>query len=127
MVPDGRAHSHLAETLMVPLAVRGLTTDGADLRLLLEAQVAPGTVTARAELERIAQALVVPAVRRWLAEHELAGLPDQLFAAQPELESVVQPEFEALGARLIRLDVVAVEHLLASPSGDPVPGTGGAG
>ena len=51
---------------------------------------------------------MVPAVRRWLAEHELAGLPDQLFAAQPELESVVQPEFEALGARLIRLDVVAV-------------------
>lgn len=124
MVPDGRAHSHLAETLTVPLAVRGLTTDSADLRLLLEAQVAPGTVTARAELERIAQALVVPAVRRWLAEHELAGLPDQLFAAQPELESVVQPEFEALGARLIRLDVVAVEHLLTSPSAEP--GVGGA-
>lgn len=122
MVPSGQTHGHLAETLSVPLAVRARTSDGADLRLLLEVTLAPELVTSQSEIERIAQALVVPALRRWLVEHALSALPDGLLSARTDLEAVVQPEFEALGARLLRLDVVAVEHLLTSPSAEPMAG-----
>lgn len=122
--PDstGGDRSQLAATSTVPLALRGRTADGADLRVLVDAQVSPVSVDDGRQLERITQALVVPAVRRWLAEHDLAGLPDELLSGRGELEDLVQPEFEALGARLLRLDVVAVEHLLASPSAEPEGG-----
>lgn len=120
--PTGRTHGHLDAMTLVPLALRGRTADGADLRVLLDAHVAPDAADAGPELERVTQALVVPAVQRWLAEHRLAELPAGLVQARGELESVVQPELTALGARLLRLEVVAVEHLLASPSGEPDEG-----
>jgi hypothetical protein len=124
-LPTGRQHdafTEVTEAMTVPLAVRGRTTDGADLRLLVDVTVVPVTAVAGPDLERIAQALVPPAVRRWAAEHDLDHLQASLPTARTALESAVQPEIEALGARLLRLDVVAVEHLLASPSAEPDPG-----
>lgn len=118
VVATDETHSQVSEALTVALAVRGRTADDADLRLLVEATVVPDDARAGVDLERVAHALVLPATRRWLAGHDLDQLTDALAGAPAELESVVEPEFEALGARLLRLDIVAVEHLLASPSGD---------
>lgn len=114
-----QAHGRPIETLLVPMVVRGRTADRADLRVLLDGIVEVEAVADRAELERMIHAIVVPGVRRWLAERALADLPEALPGARPELEAMVQPELEALGTRLLRLDLVAVEHLLVSPSADP--------
>ncbi|KRB78618.1 hypothetical protein ASE01_05040 [Nocardioides sp. Root190] len=118
-VTTGGTHGHVTEAVTVPLAVRGRTTDGADLRLLVDVTLAPDAPAAGPDLERIAQALVPPAVRRWVGQHELDRLQAALPTARAGLEASVQPEIEALGARLLRLDVVAVEHLLTSPSAEP--------
>lgn len=124
-VTTGRPHgafTDVSEALTVPVAVRACTTDRADLRLLVDVTVVPVTPAAGPDLERIAQALVPPAVRRWAGRHDLEALQGALPTARSVLEAAVQPEIQALGARLLRLDVVAVEHLLASPSAEPDPG-----
>lgn len=105
----------------VPLTVRGPTADGADVRLLVETMLAAGP-TAPPEPVRIALALLLPASRRWLAGHDLARLPEALPGARDSLEDAVRDEFGELGLRLLRFDVVAVEHLLASPSAEDQAG-----
>lgn len=101
----------------VPMTVRGPTADGADVRLLVETMLAAGP-TAPPEPVRVAVALLLPAARRWLASHDLARLPERLPGARDALEEAVRDEFGGLDLRLLRFDVVAVEHLLASPSAD---------
>lgn len=109
--------------VVLPLTVRGATADGADVRLLVDATVAAGPA-APADPVRVAHALLLAATRRWLAGQDLAGLPSRLPRAREAVEDGVDEEFSELDLRLLRLDVVAVEHLLASPSG--ADGSGGA-
>ncbi|NYI44239.1 hypothetical protein BJ993_001319 [Nocardioides aromaticivorans] len=105
----------------LPLTVRGPTADGADVRLLVEAMVAAGPA-APADPVRVTRALLLAAARRWLAAHDLPDLPEGLPHARDALEHAVGEVFDDLDLRLLRLDVVSVEHLLASPSG--ADGTG---
>lgn len=96
--------------MVVPLTVRCRTADGADIRLLLEADVATSarTRTAELEIERVAMALVVPAAEEAVRRRDLASL-----AADPTLD------LAHVGGDLLTVRVIAVEHLLASPSADP--------
>jgi hypothetical protein len=106
----------------VPVTARGQTADGADVRLLIEAQVraVPGSGTAAPE--RIVLALLAPAARRWLRGRELALVESDLAAARIDLDELVGPELADLGIELLRIDVVGAEHLLRSSSGDPSTG-----
>ncbi|WGY01454.1 MULTISPECIES: hypothetical protein [unclassified Nocardioides] len=94
--------------LVVPLTVRSRTADGADIRLLLEADVDAAGRASAAELERVAFAIVVPAVEEAVRRRELAAL-----AADPTAG------LDHIGGALLRVRVVAVEHLIVSPSADP--------
>ncbi|MBM7516781.1 hypothetical protein [Nocardioides nitrophenolicus] len=95
-------------TLVVPLTVRSRTADGADLRLLLEADVDASGRTSAAELERVAFAIVVPAVEEVVRRRELAQLAEDPTAG-----------LDRIGGDLLSVRVVAVEHLIVSPSADP--------
>lgn len=97
-------------TTVVPLTVRSRTADGADIRLLLEADVVTAGRASTAELERVALAIVVPAAEEAVRRRELATL-----AIDPTLG------LDAVGGHLLSVRVVAVEHLLLSPSGEPHP------
>lgn len=105
----------------LPITVRGPAADGADVRLLVEAMVAAGPA-APADPVRVAHALLLAASRRWLADRDLPGLQEGLPQARDALEGAVGAEFRELDLRLLRFDVVAVEHLLASPSADDQAG-----
>lgn len=105
----------------MPLTVRTRTEDAAELRLLLDAVVAPSASSAAsddAELERVAHALLVPATERWVRRHPLVAIQHSPARARSAIEESVRPEFAGLGATLLRLDIVAIEHLLLSPSAD---------
>jgi len=126
--PRGMVGGHPA--YVVPLTVRGTTYDGADVRLLLEATVATGPAGnpagnpagGAAGADRATLALLVPAARRWLATHPVGRLRGELAGVPTLLHDEVRDELAELGVRLLRVDVVAVEHLLASPSADGMPG-----
>lgn len=105
----------------LPLTVRGPTADGADVRLLVEAMVAAGPA-AIADPVRVMHALLLPATRRWLVGHELSDLPTHLPHVRDSLEDAIGEEFQELDLLLLRLDVVSVEHLLASPSSPDAAG-----
>lgn len=107
--------------LVLPLTVRGPAADGADVRLLVEATVVAGPA-APADPVRVAHALLLAATRRWLADQDLASLPARLPRVREAVEGGVDEEFSELDLRLLRLDVVAVEHLLASPSASRTSG-----
>ena len=109
----------------VPLTVRSLTSDGADVRLLLEAEVRSVPTAPALDAERITHALVVPALERWVGRHELASLTVELERSVSGVAVQLDEQLGALGTRLLRLEVVAVEHLLASPSADPAAGRPG--
>ena len=117
-----RAAAHAAASsvpLTVPLTVRGVTRDEADVRLLLEAVTVPaGDAASPAWLGRVVDAIVVPAAGRWLGDHALADLDDPV-PLRVALEERVVPELTGLGVLLLRCDVVAVEHLVVSPSAEP--------
>lgn len=102
------------DDLVVPVTVRAQTSDGADIRLLLEADVdASGKTLSKnvaAELERVALAIVVPAAEEAVRRRDLASL-----AADPS------GGLDDIGGDLLSVRVVAVEHLLLSPSAAPGP------
>ncbi|WGX97532.1 hypothetical protein [Nocardioides sp. L-11A] len=102
---------------VVPVTVRDRTDDDADIRLLLEAKLSSATLP-RAEVDRIALALVVPAAGAWVRRQRLAALEDSLGPRLREVEEGVCHQTRALGADLLSVEVVAVEHLLVSPSAD---------
>lgn len=122
---------HAADQVhVVPLTVRTRTADDADIRLLLEARLASATLPP-AELERMALALVVPAVAQWVRRRDLAALEADLVPGAPGLDrglaevcGEVRGPVSALGGDLLSIGVVAGEHLLRSPSGDVVDGPG---
>jgi|GEM_PF-5497191 len=103
----------------VPLTVRTLTSDGADVRLLLEAEVLSASTVPALVTERVTHALVVPALERWVRRHDLASLTVELERSVSGVAVQLNNELDALDTKLLRLEVVAVEHLLASPSADP--------
>ncbi len=103
----------------VPLTVRALTSDGADVRLLLEAEVLSVSVASALVAERVTHALVVPALERWVRRHDLASLTVELERSVSGVAVHLKDELGALDTKLLRLEVIAVEHLLASPSADP--------
>lgn len=101
--------------MIVPVTARCRTADGADIRVLLEADVATAarSRTAELEIERVAMALVVPAAEEAVRRRDLASL-----VADPSLD------LTHVGGDLLTVRVVAVEHLIASPSADPAPADG---
>lgn len=101
---------------VVPLTIRTHTGDGADLRLLLEARLAP-TRLARDELDRVAAAVIEPVATAWVRRRRLAAIRG-LGPRLGEVENDVRAQLDGLGAPLVTIDVVAVEHLLTSPSAD---------
>lgn len=102
----------------MPITVRGATRDEDEIRILLDAVVAPSVIAVgHPDLPRITHALVVPAVERWLRQRSLPEVQADLASARGAVEDAVRPEFGGLGATLLRLDLIAVEHLLLSPSG----------
>lgn len=113
--------------VVVPLTVRGDTADGADLRLLLEARLASRTLP-DAEVERVAYALIEAGAGRWLRSQRLEQLADSVGPRLTSVEDAVREPAAGLGVDVIAVDVVAVEHLLVSPSADPAdPDSPGAG
>ena len=99
----------------VPLTIRALTRDGADVRLLLEAEVRTERAT-ELGAERIVHALVVPALERWVARQSLSSLSGELESGLSDVADQLEEEMALLGTELHRIDVAAVEHLLRSPS-----------
>lgn len=106
--------------VVVPVTVRGLTADGADLRLLLEARLASRTL-GDAEVERVAYALIEVAAHRWVRRQLLDQIADSIGPRLTAVEDAVREEATALGVDVLAIDVVAVEHLLVSPDPDPDP------
>lgn len=103
---------------MVALTVRARTADGADLRLLLEARVSSPDLPDD-ELERLSIALVVPATSDWVGRHQVRALDGGLGPRLLEVEACARAPMRSLGAELLAVDVIACEHLLASPSAEP--------
>ncbi|UMG94571.1 hypothetical protein [Nocardioides sp. TF02-7] len=103
----------LDPAVTVPLTVRETTADQKDVRLLLEVVVRPVGASAAHDVEPLVCG-VVPLVSRWVRRHRLADLT-------PDLHHVwhdpVAELLESLGADLLSLRVVAIEHLILSPSG----------
>ena len=111
-----------ASITTVPVTVRAHTSDDADMRLLLDVRV-EGVTLPPHDLDRLVHALTVPATRRWVAQHDLAGLQADL---APELDDVgasVRDGLAEVGANLLDVELVAAEHLLSSPSADPANGS----
>ncbi|WP_436697797.1 hypothetical protein [Nocardioides sp. BYT-33-1] len=102
---------------VVPVTVRERTDDDADIRLLLEAKLSSATLPL-GEIDRITLALVVPAASAWVRRQRLAALEHSLGPRLREVEESVCHQTRALGADLLSVEVVAVEHLLVSPSAD---------
>ncbi|GAA1509941.1 hypothetical protein [Nocardioides humi] len=113
--PGGSAGSQ--PVYVVPVTVRERTEDDADIRLLLDAKLSSATLP-QAEVDRIALALIVPAASTWVRRQRLATLEDSLGPRLREVEEGVCHQTRALGADLLSVEVVAVEHLLVSPSAD---------
>ncbi|UUW90264.1 hypothetical protein ABFU82_16365 [Nocardioides sp. WV_118_6] len=108
---------------VVPLTVRARTADAADLRMLLEVRLAsPYPDLPDDDLERITLALVIPATSDWVRRHELTALDDALGPRLLTVEDAVRAPMLSLGAELLAVDVIACEHLLASPSAEPDQG-----
>ena len=115
--PAVRSTIHATPPITVPVTVRAQSDDDAELRIMLDAVVAPAAnASIPPDLERLTHALLVPAVERWVRQRSLASFQDNLNVARAAFEDNVRPEFAGLGATLLRLDLVAVEHLLVSPS-----------
>ncbi|WP_249411099.1 hypothetical protein [Nocardioides faecalis] len=116
----------LREVLVVPLTVRSHTADDAEIRLLIEATVshAHGGRIDRAELERIALGVVVPAAAAWVRRHPLSELQTEIDAnpTLPAVEETARDQVAALGGDLVALTLVAGEHLLLSPSAEVIDG-----
>ena len=97
--------------------VRAFTRDGADVRLLLEADVRSAPTGRSHDTERVTWALVVPALERWVARHDLASLSVELERSLSGVAAQLRRELGELGLELVRVHVDAIEHLIVSPSG----------
>ncbi|WP_408895580.1 hypothetical protein ACJ5H2_11780 [Nocardioides sp. R1-1] len=106
----------------VPVTVRALTSDAADMRLLLEVRVEGGALEGH-DVERFVHAVAVPATRRWIERHDLAGLQAQLTPALCEVGRTIHDPLAELGLTLLDVVLVAAEHVLTSPWADPVDGS----
>jgi len=105
----------------VPVTVRARTSDNADMRLLLDVRVEAGTLQAD-DLDRFVHECAVPATRRWVAQHDLAGLQADLAPELGDVAASVRDGLAEVGATLLDVELVAAEHLLSSPSADPADG-----
>lgn len=105
----------------VPVTVRARTADRADMRLLLEVHVEAGTVRP-GELDRLVHEWTVPAARQWVARHDLSGLQADLAPELDEVAAAVRDGLATVGVAMLGVELVAAEHLLASPSADWVDG-----
>ena len=111
----------------VPLTIRATTSDGADVRLLVEAEVRPALPTHTAGVERVTHALVEPALERWVGRQQLSELSGELERSLGGVAAKLRSDLGRLDVDLLRIDVAAVEHLIRSPSGpDAPPQRGGA-
>ncbi len=117
--PEGAAG--LASISTVPVSVRARTSDDADMRLLLDVRVEGATLPLH-DLDRLVLALTVPATRRTVAKHDLAGLQVDLAPELDEVGASVRAGLAEVGATLLDVELVAAEHLLSSPSADPANG-----
>ncbi|PWN03105.1 hypothetical protein DJ010_08215 [Nocardioides silvaticus] len=100
----------------VPLTIRASTSDGADVRLLVEAEVRPALPTHNTGVERITLALVEPALERWVGRHQLSELGGELERSLGGVAAKLRSDLGRLDVDLLRIDVAAVEHLIKSPS-----------
>lgn len=105
----------------VPVTVRARTADRADMRLLLEVHVEAGTLQ-QGDLDRFVHEWTVPATREWVSQRDLAGLQAELAPELDEVAAIVREGLVTVGATLLGVELVAAEHLLASPSADPADG-----
>lgn len=125
----GATLAHGMTYATVPVTVRARTSDGADLRLLVEVHVEVGPHRAE-DADRFVHALTVPAMRQLVAQHDLLGLGTVLAPERspaPELavvRRIVREGVAEVGMTLVDVELVAAEHLLASPSTDPAHGSG---
>ncbi|HWJ65673.1 MAG TPA: hypothetical protein VNT31_03260 [Nocardioides sp.] len=106
----------------VPVTVRALTSDAADMRLLLEVRVEGGALEGH-DVERFVHAVAAPATRRWIERHDLAGLQAQFTPVLCEVGRTIHDPLAELGLTLLDVVLVAAEHVLTPPSTDPVDGS----
>lgn len=92
------------------------------MRLLLDVRVEGVTIPLH-DLDRLVFALTVPATRRWVAQHDLAGLQADLAPELDEVGATVRDGLAEVGVTLLDVELVAAEHLLSSPSADPANGS----
>ncbi|WP_435770630.1 hypothetical protein [Nocardioides sp. SYSU DS0651] len=119
---DGRTSApHVVSHQVVPVTVRALTADAADLRLLLEVRVEDGTLDPHLA-ERFVHAVAVPATRRWIERHDLASLQTRLTPVLSEVGGTIEDPLAELGLTLLDVVLVAAEHVLTPASTDPVDG-----
>lgn len=109
-----RSHAE-DDTELVSLAVRTRTADRADVRLLLDVLIRP-LDPKHVSAEQLGERAVVPVVRQWVHDHPMADLPGEL--AAPALHAALVHEVAAFGGEFAGLEVVAIEHLIVSPSAD---------
>lgn len=106
----------------VPVTVRALTSDAADMRVLLEVRVEGETLEGH-DVERFVHAIAVPATRRWIERDDLAGLQAQLTPVLCEIGRTIRDPLAELGLTLLDVVLVAAEHVLTPPSTDPADGS----
>ncbi len=111
----------------VPLTIRATTSDGADVRLLVEAEVRPALPVHTTGVERVTHALVVPALEHWVGRQQLSELGGELERSLGGVAAKLRSDLGRLDVDLLRIDVEAVEHLIKSPSAGPVGPPGRAG
>lgn len=109
--------------LTVPVTVRALTTDRADMRLLIDVRVEGGGSLTDHDRERFVHAVTIPATRDWVERHDLAGLHTQLTPVLYEIRRTIQEPLAQMGPTLLDVELVAAEHLLSPPTTDPTDGS----
>jgi Tfp pilus assembly PilM family ATPase len=102
------------DRLVTGLTVRARTSDGADVRVLAELT----TEGDETQVVRLAHALVTAEIARRTAELELEELVAGLSATAAAVPGRCGEAVAAVGGRLRAVELVAVEHLLVSPSSD---------
>lgn len=105
----------------VQVTVGALTSDGADMRILMDVRVEGGTLEAR-DRDRFVHAVTIPAVRHWIERHDLSGLQAQLTPVLDEVGRRIQEPLAEMGLTLLDVQLFSAEHLLSRPSTDPADG-----
>lgn len=105
----------------VPVTARAFTSDGSDVRLLMEVRVESGDLEAH-DRERLVHAVSVPAARSWIEGRDLAGLQAGLSPALDEIARMISGPLDELGLAVIDIELVAAEHVLAPASAERADG-----